>query len=96
MEYASSVGASRRRVGVPGLEWDGELKANNRRRVGVVGATSVALDRVGEAGGWIVAGVTSVCNIEVKSAFACSFNASDSVGIILLLDGVDGVTASMR
>ena len=102
---------SSRRVGVAGLEVEGELYAKMRRLVGVEGGAVVddeATGRAGEAGRCGDGGVTSVCNIEVKIAFACSANqvsmtrsvydrsssaplrASDSVGMILLLDGVEG------
>lgn len=40
--------------------------------------------------------MTSVCNIDVKIALACSLAASDSVGMALCRDGVDGPLSSMR
>ena len=65
MEYASSVGVSSRRVGVTGLDVDGELYAKSRRRVGVVGGMLVEPDgigggRVGDTGLRGESGVTSV------------------------------------
>lgn len=98
MEYASSVGTSRRREGVAGLEREGELKANNRRRVGVDGSVEV------DAVGWRTGdperrgdeGVTSVCSMELNIALACSLSASDSVGIMRFFDGVDGVAPSIK
>lgn len=66
---------SRRRVGVAGLEAEGELYANIRLLVGVDGGTDVEVEatgRVGEAGRCGDGGVTSVCNIDVKIALACS------------------------
>lgn len=66
---------SSRRVGVAGLEVEGELYAKIRRLVGVEGGTVVddeATGRAGEAGRCGDGGVTSVCSIEVKIAFACS------------------------
>ena len=67
---------SRRRVGVEGLEPEGELYENSRRRLGVEGAV-VALDeealgRTGETGRRGEGGVTSVWSMEVNIAFACS------------------------
>jgi len=67
---------SKRRVGVEGLEPEGELYENSRRRLGVEGAV-VALDeealgRTGETGRRGEGGVTSVWSMEVKIAFACS------------------------
>lgn len=78
MEYASSVGVSRRRVGVAGLEAEGELYANMRLRVGVDGSAveDDATGRVGEAGRRGDGGVTSVCSIDVNIAFACSIQYS--------------------
>jgi hypothetical protein len=68
------VGVSRRRVGVAGLEAEGELYANMRLRVGVDGGAveDDATGRVGEAGRRGEGGVTSVCSIDVKIEFACS------------------------
>lgn len=68
------MGVSKRRVGVAGLEAEGELYANMRRRVGVEGGAveDDATGRVGEAGRWGEGGVTSVCSIDVNIAFACS------------------------
>ncbi len=59
-----------------GLEPDGELYENSRRRLGVEGAV-VALDedalgRTGETGRRGDGGVTSVWRIDVNIAFACS------------------------
>jgi hypothetical protein len=84
MEYASSVGVSSRRVGVAGLEWDGELYAKSLRRVGVVGGMAVELDgigagRVGDTGLRGEGGVTSVCRIELKIALACSVLMSQRI-----------------
>lgn len=67
---------SKRRVGVEGLEPEGELYENSRRRLGVEGAV-VALDeealgRTGETGRRGEGGVTSVWSMEVNIAFACS------------------------
>lgn len=81
-----------------GFEREGELYANSRRRVGVVGKVAFAFGvaRDGDADRFEEGGVTSVCRIDVKIAFACSFNASDSVGMIRFFDGVDGVVSSIR
>lgn len=59
-----------------GLEPEGELYENSRRRLGVEGAV-VALDedalgRTGETGRRGEGGVTSVWSIDVNIAFACS------------------------
>lgn len=59
-----------------GFEPEGELYEKSRRRLGVEGAV-VALDeealgRTGETGRRGDGGVTSVCNIDVKIALACS------------------------
>jgi len=67
---------SKRRVGVEGLEPEGELYENSRRRLGVEGAV-VALDeealgRTGETGRRGEGGVTSVWSMDVNIAFACS------------------------
>jgi hypothetical protein len=91
---------SKRRVGVEGLEPEGELYENSRRRLGVEGAV-VALDeealgRTGETGRRGEGGVTSVWSMDVNIAFACSFAASDSVGITLFREGVDGPLSSIR
>lgn len=96
------------------MEWDGELYAKSRLRVGVVGGMADELDeigagRVGDTGLRGDGGVTSVCRIELKIALACSeryksenivenrehkeatpFSASDSEGIILFFEGVEG------
>jgi hypothetical protein len=56
------------------LDADGELYANRRLRVGVDGG--MAADVVGREGDAALlgdGGVTSVCKIEVKIAFACSW-----------------------
>ena len=37
-----------------------------------------------------------MCRMVLKIELACSFNASDSVGMIRFLLGVDGVASSMR
>lgn len=71
------MGVSSLRVGVPGLEAEGELYANRRRRVGVDGGAAAEPDaigtgRVGEIGRRGEGGVTSVCSIELKIALACS------------------------
>jgi len=68
------VGVSRRRVGVAGLEAEGELYANMRLRVGVDGGAveDDATGRVGETGRRGEGGVTSVCSIDVNIEFACS------------------------
>lgn len=75
-EYDSSLGVSRRRVGVTGFEPEGELKLNNRFLEGVVGrvdvdAVALVLVRSGEDGR-ALGGVTSECRIDVKREFACS------------------------
>jgi hypothetical protein len=67
---------SKRRFGVEGFEPEGELYEKSRRRLGVEGAV-VALDeealgRTGDTGRRGDGGVTSVCNIDVKIALACS------------------------
>jgi hypothetical protein len=67
---------SKRRVGVDGLEPEGELYENSRRRLGVEGAV-VALDeealgRTGETGRRGEGGVTSVWSMDANIAFACS------------------------
>ena len=67
---------SKRRVGVEGLEPEGELYENSRRRLGVEGAV-VALDeealgRTGETGRRGEGGVTSVWSMDANIAFACS------------------------
>ena len=59
-----------------GLEPEGELYENSRRRLGVEGAV-VALDedalgRTGETGRRGEGGVTSVWSMDVNIAFACS------------------------
>jgi hypothetical protein len=67
---------SKRRVGVEGLEPEGEWYENSRRRLGVEGAV-VALDeealgRTGETGRRGEGGVTSVWSMDVNIAFARS------------------------
>lgn len=79
-----------------GLEREGELKANSRFLVGVVGITVAEGGLVGDEGRWGEGGVTSVCKIEANNALACSLSASDSVGIIRLLEGVEGFDSSIR
>lgn len=70
---------------------------NNRRRVGVDGNGAAVVDaRVGDEGRDGKDGVTSVWRIDVNIAFACSFNASDSVGMMRLFDGVAVGDSSMR
>lgn len=71
---------------------------NKRRRLGVDGGPldGTATGRVGECGRLGEGGVTSVCRIELNMALACSLSASDSEGIILFLEGVDGPASSMR
>jgi hypothetical protein len=67
---------SKRRVGVEGLEPEGELYENSRRRLGVEGAVVAleeeALGRTGETGRRGEGGVTSVWSMDVNIAFACS------------------------
>jgi hypothetical protein len=77
MEYASSVGVSKRRVGVWGLEV-GELYVKRRRRLGVVGVplAEIGIGRVGELGRRGEGGVTSECRIELNMALACSESTS--------------------
>lgn len=71
---------SSRRVGVPGLEVEGELKVNSRLRDGVVGSTEFdVLGRVGEAG-LASGGVTSVCKMDVNIVFACSVGRQSQQG----------------
>jgi hypothetical protein len=77
MEYASSVGVSRRRVGVEGLDVDGELYVNRRRRLGVDGGPAVVVDaigcgRAGETGRWGDDGATSAWRMDVKMTLASS------------------------
>ena len=61
-------------MGVAGLERLGELYVNRRLLVGVEGGTPLleAAGRVGDIGLRGDGGVTSVCNIELKIALACS------------------------
>lgn len=72
-----------------------------RLRVGVLGGrVVVALEEVvgrwGDVGRRGEGGVTSVWSMDVNMAFACSFNASDSVGIILDFEGVEGPLSSIK
>ena len=53
-------------------------------------------ERTGEDGRCGELGATSLSNTELNREFACSFNASDSVGIILALEGVEAFASSMR
>jgi len=83
------VGVSRRRVGVAGLDVEGELYVNRRLRVGVDGGTrlepeleagpepeAMGAGRVGDIGLRGEGGVTSVCSIELNIALACSIHSS--------------------
>ena len=88
------MGVSSRRPGVGGFDRDGELYAKSRRLVGVVGITEPDAWRVGETARVGEGGVTSVVRIDAKMELACSFCASDSVGMILFLDGVAGGISS--
>lgn len=81
-----------------GFDREGELYAKSLRRVGVEGRLEVDAVgwRTGEPARWGDAGVTSVWRIELNIELACSLSASDSVGMMRFLDGVDGAVSSMR